>query len=81
MTAIFVPIFFFAAGLVFLFWPDKIRGWSLKSRAKAGFKKPLFMQKLMFTRAYIVSFRVGGIISIGVSILLLLAYLRQIQAI
>jgi hypothetical protein len=70
MIAIFGAIgaiFFIAAGTVSVFWPDRLRDWSLNTSRF----RPLPMERLMFTKGYLVSFRVGGAISVLVGIALL----------
>jgi hypothetical protein len=63
MVAIWASVFFIAAGMLFLFWPEQLRDWSLRGRTK-----PLPMERVMFTKTYIVSFRVGGAVSLIVGI-------------
>src|SRR6266702_1950082 len=71
MGMICVSLFFLVAGILFLFWPEEVRDWILKSYVQAGFTKPVLMQKLMFARIYIFSFRVGGGMAIIVGGLLI----------
>jgi len=59
MVAIWASVFFIATGMLFLFWPEQLRDWSLRGR-----HRPLPMEGVMFTKAYIVSFRVGGAVSL-----------------
>lgn len=77
MGVLFLSIFFLVAGLIFLFWPEEMRDWILKSYAHAGFARPILMEKLMFTRGYILAFRVAGVIAIVISSFLVLLYARH----
>jgi len=77
MIMICFSLFFIVGGILYLFWPEEVRDWTLKSYAKAGFTKPVLMQKIMFTRGYIISFRIGGGIAIIAGCFLLLMWLRR----
>ena len=77
MGVILVAIFFFCAGLIFVFWPMELRDWILQSYVHMGFKEPLFMQKEMFTPSYILSFKVAGVLEIFVSGFLVCFYFRR----
>ncbi len=72
---ILLAIFFLFAGLLFLFWPDALREWSLKSYPNAG-SITVLMRKLMFLPGYILAFRIAGVIAIVVSGLLIWFWLK-----
>lgn len=76
MGVTFLSVFFFGAGLLFLFWPEQMRDWLLKSYVKVGFTKPIFMQKMMFSAGSILAFRFAGILAILVSGLLFWFHMR-----
>jgi len=71
MIIICISLFFIGVGVLFLLRPEELRDWILKSYVKAGYTKPVPMQKLMFTRIYIFTFKVGGGMAIIVGCLLL----------
>ena len=71
MVIICVPLFFLVAGILFLFWPEEVRDWILKSYFQSGYTKPVLTQKLLFTRGYIISYKVGGGVAIIVGCLLM----------
>ena len=77
MGIIVLSIFFFGSGMLFLFWPEELRDWTLKSYARAGLARPVFLQKLMFTRGYILAFRIGGAFAVIISCLILFWYYVQ----
>lgn len=70
-TVIFcVGIFFFVFGMLHLFWPDKMRKWS---RIDEG-KMPESFRRIINTKGYYWSFRVGGFVSILASAALVWVY-------
>ena len=71
MGIIVAVIFLFAAGLVFLVWPEQLRDWVLSTYKRAGFSRKVVMQDIMFTRGYVLAFRVAGAMSMIVGAALL----------
>jgi hypothetical protein len=59
-ASLFLSLFFVVAGLIFLFHPEELRDSVLGSYRRVGFARAVFLQRLMFTRGYIVAFRIAG---------------------
>ena len=71
-------VFFFCGGLIYLFRPKQLRDRALRSYYEIGVLDPaLGSKKIMFTRTYIWSCRIGGVISIAVSAFLVWIYFHH----
>ena len=77
MATILLAAFFLTAGLLFLFWPERLRDTILKSYAQIDRTKPVPWQQVMFAPGYILSQRIGGVLSICVSLFLIWLYFLQ----
>jgi len=74
MLEILFALIFLSFGIIFLVWPEKVRDWSLNSPGQNHTSTHGGVRKLMFSRTYILSFRIGGGVSILIGLLLIVAW-------
>lgn len=78
MGVILLIAFLLIVGFTFALWPEQFRDWLLKSYRWAGFTRRIWMQDLMFARSYILAYRIGGAIAIGMAVVLIWLRLRAV---
>jgi hypothetical protein len=76
MKTAILAIFFLIVGFVFLIRPREMRDWAIRSYDKLGIALPKsmqkFMQKFMASENYILSYKIGGAVSMVIGVFLAL---------